>query len=68
MSNRKTSNSSDKKVATFDALRLAVQYRKNTGQLPILAAISGVPVRDLTTFANTGKIIPRHRETLEVLI
>lgn len=54
------------KPPTFDALRLAVQFRANRGELSILAMVTGVPESTLERFCETGEIDERSRIILEV--
>lgn len=54
-------------VPVLDGLRLAVEYRLNTGHGATLAAVSGVSLVKLKRFAKTGEIDPRERAILEVL-
>jgi hypothetical protein len=53
-------------VPTFDALRLAVQFRLNRDEGEILAMVTGISLATLEWFAEHGEIDARDRSVLEV--
>lgn len=53
------------KQETHDGTRLMVTFYANQGVLYKVALSSGVPIKNLRTFIDTGEISKKHRAMLE---